>query len=144
MPELVLVDYADDFLLMGRSMKLLQKAGEVLVAAVGNLPGGQFELVCKHLGKAKAGFSFLDHQFVFGNNGVKISPTLKNQFHLWDRLLELDDQIWPYLYPVKLSKKDAFRLAVEGLARLLAFVQGWRSVSPTTNWSLCTSGSSRS
>jgi len=127
MPELVLVNYADDFLLMGRSMQLLQKAGQVLVAAVGNLPGGQFELVCKCTGEAKDGFSFLGHQFRSEGGCFKVRPTERNLEHFWKKFLDLDQHVWPYVYPVNLSKKDAFPLAVEGLARLAAFVQGWRA-----------------
>lgn len=40
---------------------------------------------------------------------------------------------WPFVYPVNLSKKDVFPLALQGLARLAAIVQGWRAAFPACN-----------
>ena len=110
-PELVLVNYADDFLLMGRSMAVLQNAGSVLVEAVGDLPGGHFELHCKCTVEAKKGFNFLGHQFRLLDGCVEVSPTQENIEHFWKRLAELDERASKLVYSLELPKKEAFPLA---------------------------------
>lgn len=126
-PELVLVNYSDDFLLMAHSKSTLQKAGPVLVEAVGDLPGGHFKLERKCELKADEGFAFLGHQFRLQHGCLKISPTEKNINAFWKTLAELDERVSKFIYTLEMSKKDAFPLAVEALARLAAYVQGWRA-----------------
>ncbi len=61
MPGVMLVNYADDFLLLAMSPELLAEAVEKLMEAVEELPGGQFKLKLKATSDIFKGFNFLGH-----------------------------------------------------------------------------------
>jgi hypothetical protein len=122
-----LVNYADDFLLLSSSVKLLDKAVGGLTAVVAKLPGGHFELILKATSDAMNGFDFLGHSIRIVAGKLITSPTEANTNHIWMKITEIDEQLSNLVYAVGKNGKYDKQKALTLLARMLAIVDGWSS-----------------
>lgn len=73
--DVALVNYVDDFLLLGSSTQNVEAATNALIEAVGSLPGGNFVLRSKGVGQTAESFSFLGHQIYIQRSAVTIEPS---------------------------------------------------------------------
>lgn len=83
-------NYEDDFLVLAKTEADLHQQIEVLKAAVGNLPGGQFDLVLKHAGHLSEGIDFLGHRMSLRQGQPCAEPTETNLVRLAAALHKLD------------------------------------------------------
>ncbi len=122
-----LVNYADDFLLLSLSAKLLDEAVGGLTNVVAYLPGGHFDLKLKAEGEAASGFEFLGHHFQIDDGKLTTSPTEGNRQAVLAKLVRLDDEfnkLVGLLCVVKVyNKHKAFKV----LAQIMAVGYGWLS-----------------
>ena len=74
------LNYADDFLVMAKSVEKLEKAKNALQASVEALSVGQFELLVKTGSSFTSGFEFLGHSFEMkSGGGLAVTISLANQ-----------------------------------------------------------------
>lgn len=69
------LNYADDFLILGKSDESLEKATNALQASVKALTVGEFELLEKSGSSSVSGFEFLGHHFEVGLAGLQVRLT---------------------------------------------------------------------
>jgi hypothetical protein len=122
-PGVMLINYADDFLLLAQSDGHLKEAIEKLTAAVANLPGGHFVLNLKGTSEASKGIEFLGHRLRITQGKLVTSPTDRAIGHFWAILTSLDEKLWNAVYPpgAGINKKAG----LVPLARLVALIDGW-------------------
>jgi len=136
MPGVIVVNYADDFLVLAQSATLRDIAVKALIRAVGDLPGGHFELKLKSEGQISAGVTFLGHEMKLQNGALKIKPKQSSQEAFYGHLNQLDTRFGNLVfYP---GKKD-WAAAIACAAEMYALVNGWiatfRSCDEiTTRW----------
>jgi hypothetical protein len=123
MPGVMLINYADDFLLLAVTPQLLDEAIEQLTEAVQDLPGGHFTLKLSQNGPLKRGIGFLGHKLEFQDGQLKTSPSDSNVQELFNRADPLDERLGKALYTA--GKPANETAAIESLAKLLALITGW-------------------
>jgi hypothetical protein len=127
MPGVVMVNYADDFLLLAESPALLKEAIGKLTDAVDDLPGGHFKLELKSTRDIDKGFDFLGHHLKLVEGELETSPTAANLSALWDKLNTIDEMLSKLAFPPGKfnppNKDDGLR----HLAKAMAVVNGWKS-----------------
>lgn len=122
MPGVILLNYADDFLLLALSPKLLDEAIGKLTGAVADLPGGHFDLQLKLTGTVSKGFAFLGHHLQLVDGSLKTRPTEANLQDLYRKLNLIEVKIGKLTCgPGKVDK----RAAIKCLASIHAFLDGW-------------------
>jgi hypothetical protein len=123
-PDAALLNFADDFQLLAKTLGALQKSIEKLTDAVTELPGGHFKLAVKAEGSAATGIDFLGHRLQFVNGKLKTTPTPGNLENLWTELNALDEQFGKYAYGP--WKADQAKM-IESAAEQYALIEGWMS-----------------
>lgn len=86
-----LVNYGDDFCLVGETQSEVVEKTEALIGAIEKLPGGDFSVrscVCRIF----EGPKFLGYQLSWSNGALAISPSQKNWDRLFERLNALHDR----------------------------------------------------
>lgn len=78
-PQRILLNYADNFLLLADGPQALSEGIGELTAAVGKLPAGKFKLKCQSEGHATEGFDFLGHSLLLQQDKVRIVPSVWNE-----------------------------------------------------------------
>ena len=128
--DVVLLNYADDFLLLATSVAAREKAIDGLTEAVGNLPGGNFKLVVKEKSAAASGVTFLGH--LLQTVGGKLTTWPREGYNGPYRPLgKLDNRLGKCAFQPgalsgalgKFNKPEALLF----LARYQAVVDGWRA-----------------
>ena len=115
--DVVLVNYADDFMLLAKSEAALSAAVVKLTAAVSALPGGNFDLAVKGTGHLADGIVFLGHHLRWQAETLTISVPDKGSLYFYKKLEELDEQLtW---LPAKAETEAKI------VASQLGFVHGW-------------------
>ena len=125
--SVVLVNYVDDFLLLSKSPKLLDKAIGKLTDAVAKLPGGQFELKLKATRDASKGFDFLGHRLQFVDGKLTTSPMPGNVESFWNRVTPIETKLCNLVFAIGKAGKYDKDQALEYLAQLVAKLDGWLS-----------------
>jgi hypothetical protein len=124
--DVVLLNYADDFLLLAKSSNAQAKAIDELTEAVGSLPGGKFKLNQKQKGNAAYGITFLGHTLQL-MDGLLATWPWDGGAGLYRELGKIDILLGKTVYPgggfCKFDKQEALRL----LAKCYAMVDGWRA-----------------
>jgi hypothetical protein len=124
MPGVILLNYADDFLLLALSETLLSEAVGKLIDAVANVPGGHFDLRLKSTSEINKGFNFLGHHLQLVDANLKTKPTESNLQDLYGTLNPLEEKIGKLTFvPGKIDKAAALTC----LASCHAFVEGWKA-----------------
>jgi hypothetical protein len=120
----VLVNYADDFCLLAKSPKLLDKAIAELTDAVANLPGGHFQLKLLQVGHIDKGVEFLGHCLRRVDGDLITSASTSNVQGLYKKLNDLDMAIGKAAYPPgKFNPTAGWRF----LAEMIVFTNGWKA-----------------
>lgn len=122
-PGVMLINYADDFLLLAQSDKLLAGAIEKLTDAVANLPGGHFELKLKGTYQASKGTEFLGHRLRVTQGKLVTSPTERGIGHFLAIVTALSEKLWKAIYPPGAGTNK--KAGLKHLARLVALIEGW-------------------
>ncbi|GMO57956.1 hypothetical protein [Bradyrhizobium ottawaense] len=78
-PHRILLNYADNFLLLADSPQALSEAIGELTHAVWKLPAGKFKLKCQSEGHVAEGFDFLGHSLLLQQDKVRIVPSIWNE-----------------------------------------------------------------
>lgn len=126
-PDVMLINYVDDFLLLSPSLTVLDEAVDKLTDAVADLPGGHFELKLKEKRDARKGFAFLGHRLQIVDGELKTSPTEQAIADLWQKLERLDKKLSKMTCgPGNWGKHDK-REAIKALASMAAKIDGWLS-----------------
>jgi hypothetical protein len=121
-----LVNYVDDFLLLAKSAEALADAVDALVAAVEQLPGGNFALTLKDKCLAKQGFTFLGHAIQQFDGCLSVWASALAQESLWREVARLDERLGAIVYPPGAPSANFDKTAaVAELAKLTAVVRGW-------------------
>lgn len=122
----VLVNYADDFLLLAQNLKLLDDAAEKLTKAAAELPGGNFVLAKKMAGKADLGFEFLGHLLQLKEGKLRTALSPKNDNILTHKLAALERPLKAAILPMSKKAAPDKEAATSLLAELLAFIESWK------------------
>ena len=117
--DVVLINYADNFLLLASNPQALDQGIMALTNAVANLPGGSFNLKLIDQGHASHAFDFLGHRLRVENSEVRVSPTLANEQAIIGKLNDLDTKFGS-------SKNKAARQQL--LVRMMEMMAGWFEV----------------
>ena len=119
----VLVNYADDFLLLAESAEVLEEEIGKLKQAVAELPGGQFKLRTIAQGTLYEGVDFLGHRLRM-RSGDKLSttPTDSNSLLFDHKLHELESKLPT---GVSLASAKNKSKALQGLADFNGYGMGW-------------------
>ena len=123
-PGVMLINYADDFLLLAKTPDLLEAAKGELVKAIAELPGGNFVSTIVEEGSVAQGIKFLGHRLQLLQGVVKTTVSRETVAASYSEWNELDDRVGKYgliIGNTNLAK------AKELLARMWAFAQGWQS-----------------
>ncbi len=94
-PQMVLINYADNFLILCSDKALLSEGIGELKVVVAELPGGSFFLKEISSGHAKHGFEFLGHDISYSANGLSIRPGAPAVNSIYAKLERIDEQL-PY------------------------------------------------
>lgn len=124
MLDVVLLNYADDFLLLAKSPDALKKSIKKLTSAVSKLPGGHFKLRLEANGSAKSGVDFLGHTLKIVNGKVNTKPTEANLNYAYSKLDALEEHFGKLVFPYGQSGKST-KKAIKCVAEQYAFVKGW-------------------
>lgn len=119
-----LFNYADDFLLVAKTQAELEHRITELMDAVGNLPGGQFELSIKCAAHVSAGVDFLGHHLVVRGGAPVAEPTEANMMRLFKRLYEIDEQFGVYDHT---GGKSCSQAMLQSCADKFALFRGWEA-----------------
>ena len=126
-PDVKLVNYVDDYFLLATSAQALEAAIEELVEAVGELPGGHFELVLKSSCHVDDGLEFLGHAIRRIDGVLKTWPAHFNVDHLVGEVMKIDNRISNIVYaPGKFSGVGSHEVT-QLLARMCSKIEGWVS-----------------
>lgn len=74
-PQRILLNYADNFLLLASSSQALSEGISEVIAAVGKLPAGKFKLKVQSEGNASVGFEFLGHHLQLLQDKTLVEPS---------------------------------------------------------------------
>ena len=127
MPDVLLINYVDDFLLLSSSPVLLDMAVGKLTDAVTDLPGGQFELQLKAKRTTAKGFDFLGHHLQVVDGKLRTKPTNLITHDLGEQLDKIETKLTTKVLGLgnwKNFDKDA---AIKCLAQMAAKIDGWLS-----------------
>lgn len=127
-----MINYVDNFLLMGGSAEAVGAAELSLRAALSLLPGGNFSLDLKEASTAEEGFAFLGHRFLMVNGKVEIWPTAENDNRFdaeWSRRKgTANKKVKEYLdNPNDSTRHDAFTALAGAHAYAKAWTQAFRA-----------------
>ena len=123
-----LLNVADDFLLLATNRDARGKEVDALVAAVGSLPSGKFniELISKRT--VSQGISFLGHEMQMKEGVLRTCPSIWSHDNLLRKLGSIERGLGKLIYvigsPFGEGEKAA---AITELARYLAIINGWRA-----------------
>jgi hypothetical protein len=119
----VLLNYADNFLLLALDSLVLDKAVEELTGAVSGLPGGKFNLALKAKSNASKGFEFLGHHLRVVEGVLKTEPTDVNWADLTCQLNRYEEKVGNLKLPLsELDKNKALKWA----AAEYKILEGWK------------------
>ncbi len=119
--ETVLINFADNFLLLAATEQLLQKEVGKLEDAMSNLPGGNFITQILDIGKASKSFDFLGHTLRCSLGKVFTSIKLSHQDGAAKLFGKTDEKIAQLIYCGKNNKQKALELLIEFYRQ----VNGW-------------------
>jgi len=91
--EVLLFNYADNYLLLAATSKGLQAGIGALAAAIGELPGGHFVQKTLQEGETSAGVEFLGHRLLLKDGHLRTTATLHAQKRVLRALDALDTKI---------------------------------------------------
>jgi hypothetical protein len=123
-PGVVLINFADNFLLVGKSKKAVTKAADALRAEVKALAGGSFCLKPAEVVSSEEGFEFLGHDFQWLADGLLLRPSSSAEdecarvFQSYER--ELNSLYSPKKLPL-VPKKQALKIA----GRMKTYLLSW-------------------
>lgn len=117
-------NYADNFLLLAESKSALKTAKEKLVAAMGDLPGGSFNLVLKDERALSQGIQFIGHELLMKDGALQAWPTWTKQETLFYRLQSYERRLEPALMVGNVFDMNS---VIDTLARMYAMLVGWES-----------------
>lgn len=115
----MLLNYADNFLLLATGSQALSEGIDKLTAAVGKLPAGKFKLKVQSQGKANDGFDFLGHHLQLLQDKVQIEPSLGN----WEAITERGNKMSKNVQAAAQNKNLA--AALHHVEAYCAKVNGW-------------------
>ena len=119
----VLVNYADDFLLLAETAEALQEEIGKLKQAVAELPGGHFKLRTISQGTLNEGVDFLGHRLQMLSGGkLSTTPTKSNSSLFHHKLHLLESKLPPGGSLASAKNKSK---ALQGLADFNAYGMGW-------------------
>lgn len=119
-----LFNYEDDFLILAKTKAELESRIGALTDAVGNLPGGQFELSVKTVAHASEGLDFLGHGLFSRNDQARAEPSVGNTMRLAKRLHEIDEKHKAFS---NLSGKIGKSALLHSCADKFAVISGWKA-----------------
>lgn len=124
-PNVVMVNYADNFCVLGKSLHDANCATDTLGAAIAALPGGKFQVKVEGPFDVAHGFDFLGHRFRLASGQLIVRPTPINEYRFDKKLLEYDTEIHKLL--ATLPKRDPARelLAFELMGDEWVFATSW-------------------
>jgi hypothetical protein len=123
-----LLNVADDFLLLATNRDARGKGVDALVAAIGNLPGGTFEISVKSKSTAAQGIRFLGHEMQFKDGIIRTWPAAGSHDELLEKLLRIEGKLAKLLCHIGHHFGGAEKAAaIEHLARYFAVIAGWRA-----------------
>lgn len=122
-----LLNVADDFLLLATNDKARGKGVDALVAAIGKLPGGKFNIEVKSKRTASQGIRFLGHEMQIKAGSLRTWPSTGSHEEVFEKLLRIERKLGKLLYLIGHPFADAEKAeAIVALARYLAIINGWR------------------
>lgn len=124
--NIVMINFADNFLILGKSIKKVEKAADALRSAVAGLSGGSFGLKPAEVATVSAGFEFLGHDFQLVDGELILRPGLaadNEAARTMDEYLEEFESLWNCGKTPISSHERALTI----LGRMLAFIQSWRA-----------------
>ena len=121
--NLILINYVDDFLILGPSETVVREAAAALIDKVSSLPGGQFSLQLKDVRHAEDRFFFLGHAIHLTTGKIEITPAFPDDFYEPFHAMEMELQHLTFgLDPRPLdAKKRAFRI----IGDMCVFARSW-------------------
>lgn len=125
-----LFNYEDDFLILAKSKAELESRIEALTNAVGNLPGGQFDLSLKGMAHAADGLDFLGHRLFSRDGEAQAEPSVGNTMRLTKRLHEIDEKHGAFSAASGKIDKDA---VAHSSADKLSLLTGWKAAFVSCN-----------
>ncbi|MBK5264414.1 MAG: hypothetical protein JJE34_04140, partial [Alphaproteobacteria bacterium] len=121
---IVLVNFADDFLLLAMSAQQLEQAIGELHTAVTGLPGGHFKLKEISSGPIAKGLEFLGHHLRLTGGKLVTRPSTSNLESIAEELARLDDKLGKHHFPInEKPAPDGLLL----LADMISKLTGWAS-----------------
>lgn len=117
------VNFADNFLIVGKSFEKVSEAAKILSTAVAELAGGSFRLKPAPVIHACEGFEFLGHDFQLVGKEILLGPTRRavdEATRIMESYLATLDHLRGHDLPAKTLKEA---LAVYGKAK--AFLSSW-------------------
>ena len=117
-PEIVALNWADNFLVLAGSKGQAMVHATALQSATSALPG-QFVIKIKRLADAQAGIIFLGHQLVETPVGVSITPTQRAHEGFYARLIDFQAR------RARARAKGDKTKALGAMAAMWRYARGW-------------------
>lgn len=118
----ILLNYVDDFLILGQSLKEVESGLKALESKISALPGGHFRLHSKGLGHLTKGACFLSHDLLFEGTAVRIRCSLKSQEEFYGELRHLTV---PESQLKEIGETTHRHKLVEQLGRSWSYAKSW-------------------
>lgn len=123
-----LLNIADDFLLLATNKEARAKGVDVLVAAVGNLPSGKFNIELMSKRTASQGICFLGHEMQMRDGVLRTCPSIWSHDNLLRKLSSIERGLSKLIYVIGSPYGEGEKAsAITELARYLAIINGWRA-----------------
>lgn len=122
--DVQIINFADDFFVLAKTLAKLEEGTVALIEAVANLPDGQFTLQLKEKGHVSSMIGFLGHKFYVKDGTLKVAPSDANLEKMHQELCELELKLQPYFS--KPWKKDQAKVLALA-ATYYAKVQGYKA-----------------
>lgn len=119
-----LINYADNFLVLGKSQESAEAAGQAVRASIKGLLGGHFsakEYAACHVGE---GFVFLGHAICRINDAITVNPTAATESAFWNNICEYEAKILRIcdVSPLSAERIDDAKMI---LCDMYVYAQSW-------------------
>jgi hypothetical protein len=132
----VIINYADDFLVLAMTHAQLVVGVEALIGLVEKLPDGHFTLDLKEQGPVAKGMRFLGHRFYVKDDMLRVAPSNASMEKIHADLNQIELQLQPYLSkPWKMNHKQALCLAAKYYIRVQGYLAAFSACTELdTRW----------
>jgi hypothetical protein len=121
--SVILINWVDDFILLGPSKESVKEAADALIAKVAALPGGHFSLKLRSLVHVEDYVLFLGHAIGHEDGIVQVTPAHAD--HLYERLEQIEEATCPYAFGNERHSPAAKEIVFKNIGDMFVVMKRW-------------------